>query len=531
MKHSIFWKIIIGLLVVIILVDSAWLMFLYKNTYERELDEATEKIKVAASTVALALEGFDPDYPDEYSIIEDYLNNICDAVGITYLYALKPYIETRDEMYLVRGYGKNASEEYINNRYPGYVVKGVLRDEQIRVMNGEELVVIHEKNQYDDTLICYTPVKRYWSSEELNFVDGIKSLVCAEVSVTSIAERFNSNYLPFVGVILSVTFVIIIAIGVILYVKVSRPLGVISGRMRRFVSDKSKSFEKLPVKGKDEIAGMSSAFNTMAEDIDRYISELSELNQQNAELNIAKKIQMGLLGNPSFNNGYISIQASITTAKVVGGDLYDYSVLENGNVFVAVADVSGKGITAALFMSRALTLLHQFAKFGYSPAKIMFEYNRNLAEYNPNLIFITTFVAMYDPKKGELTYSNAGHNYPYILSDRLIVLNKENDIAAGAFEDAEYHETVLVLKPNDKLFLYTDGLTEAQDESGEFFGEKRLEKILYDNINCSAKELVDITIESVNEFANGAVQSDDITVMALQVMGNMQIEKAGVSQP
>ena len=116
MKHSIFWKIIIGLLVVIILVDSAWLMFLYKNTYEHELDEATEKIKVAASTVALALEGFDPDYPDEYSIIEDYLNNMCDAVGITYLYALKPYIETRDEMYLVRGYGKNASEEYINNR-------------------------------------------------------------------------------------------------------------------------------------------------------------------------------------------------------------------------------------------------------------------------------------------------------------------------------------------------------------------------------------------------------------------------------
>lgn len=517
MRHSVLWKIIIALLAVITLAEVVFLFFLYKNTYEREVEEATEKIKTVASTTARALEGFDPDNLEDYETAEGYLNDLCKSSGVTYLYVIKPDLQNRDEMYLVKGYGKNASEEFINNRYAGYVAKGTLCDEQIRAAGGEELIVVHEKNQYDDTLICYTPIKRYWSTQKKELVDEIKSLACAEVSVTSVMESFNKHYLHFVIVILSITVFIIIAIGVILYLKISRPLGVISARMRGFVSDKSKAFEKLPVKGKDEIAGMSDAFNTMAMDIDRYISELSDYNRHKAELNIAKKIQMGLLGKQSFHNQNVSIEASITTAKVVGGDLYDYCVLENGKVFVAIADVSGKGITSALFMSRALTLLRQFSKLGYSPAKILYEYNRNLAEYNPSMIFITTFVAVYDPGTGELVYSNAGHNYPYILSDELIILDKESDIAAGAFEDTQYHESVVRLKPNDKLFLYTDGVTEAQNESGEFYGEDGLEKLLRDNLNAGAEDLVKSTIEGINGFANGAVQSDDITLMVLQV--------------
>lgn len=517
MRHSVLWKIIIALLVVITLAEVVLLFVLYKNTYEHEVEEATEKIKYVASTTAHALEGFDPDKLEDYKLVEDYLNDLCKGSGVTYLYVIKPDLQTRDEMYLVKGYGKNASEEYINNRYTGYVAKGKLRDEQIKAMNGEELIVIHDKNQYDDTLICYTPIKRYWSTQKSNIVDEIKSLVCAEVSVTSVMESFNKHYLRFVIVILSVTVFNIIAIGVILFFKISRPLGIISARMRGFVSDKSKAFEKLPVKGKDEIAGMSDAFNTMAQDIDRYISELSDYNRHKAELNIARKIQMGLLGEQSFHNEKVSIEASITTAKVVGGDLYDYRILENGNVFVAIADVSGKGITSALFMSRALALLRQFSKLGYSPAKILFEYNRNLAEYNPNMIFITTFVAVFDPKTGELVYSNAGHNYPYILSDKLIILDKESGIAAGAFEDTRYHESVIRLKQGDKLFLFTDGVTEAQNNSEELFGEDRLEKILRDNLNSDAEDIVKRTIEGINKFTDGAVQSDDITLMVLQV--------------
>ena len=198
MRHSVFWKIIIGSLIVITLTEVGLLLVLYKSIYENEVEDATRKIKFAASSSALALEGFDPDDLEDYKSSEPYLNDMCYGLGITYLYVLKPDIENRDEMYLVRGYGKNASKEYINNRYSGYVVKDVLREEQISVMNGKELVVIHEANSYDDTLMCYTPVKKYWSTEKKITVNGIKSMVCAEVSVRSIMENINARYFVFV---------------------------------------------------------------------------------------------------------------------------------------------------------------------------------------------------------------------------------------------------------------------------------------------------------------------------------------------
>ena len=207
----------------------------------------------------------------------------------------------------------------------------------------------------------------------------------------------------------------------------------------------------------------------------------------------------------------------MTTAKVVGGDLYDYHLLDNGSVFVAIGDVSGKGITAALFMSRAITLLNNYAKLGYSPAKMLFEFNNNLAAHNPNMMFITAFVAVYDPKTGELTYSNAGHNYPYILSDKLTALNTENGIMAGSFEDVAFPEYTVKMKPGDCLFMYTDGVTEAENKSGELFDETRLEEVLLKNKACSADDLLNAVTSEINVFAQGAEQSDDMTMLTLQI--------------
>ena len=463
MRHSVFWKIILGLTIVLTLAETGVLIFLYQYTYDHTIKDSTEDIKFAASSSALALETYDPDDLNDFIGCEDYLNGVCSGLGITYLYVLKPDIETKDELYLARGWGGNASEEYINHRYSGYLAKGVLRDEQIRVMNGEECVVIHEKNEYDDTLICYTPVKKHWSKAKQTTVNEIKSMVCAEISIKSVLANFNQKYLNLAATIVGATIVILILTGIVLYFRVSKPLKRISGRMKNFVSQKGAFFEKLPVKGKDEIAEMSNSFNNMAEDIDRFITDLSELNRQKAELNIAKNIQRGLLEKPDFENENVTINASMVAAKIVGGDLYDYCALDNGNIFVSIADVSDKGVTAALFMARAVTMLHQYAKLSYSPSKILYEYNNSLAKHNPNLMFITTFAAIYNPKTKVLTYSNAGHNVPYIISDTLIKLDDEIGSAAGVFEDEAYPEFEIKLNDGDMLFLYTDGVTDAQN--------------------------------------------------------------------
>ena len=517
MKHSVFKKIILGLMVIILLAEAVMLFLLYRFTYDHTVQDATNSIQYAASSVANGFEVFNPDITKDHYSNQKFLKELCSGLHITYLYVIEPDVNARNETYIVTGWGENASAEFKNNRYYGYVAKGTLKDEQIKAFQGEEHVMIHDTNQYDDTLICYTPIRSYYSPESKTVVNKIKYIVCAEVSLSSIMTNFNHRFNNFVLIMGSVTLLILIVTSLILYFRVSKPLRFISVRMKGFVSQKDNFFEKLPVKGKDEIAEMSDAFNTMAEEIDAYIMKLSELNRQKAELNIAKSIQRGLLEPQSFDNEAVSIRASMLTAKDVGGDLYDYCVLDNGDVFIAIADVSGKGITASLFMSRAVTLLHQYAKLGYSPEKMLYEYNNSLAEHNPNKMFITTFVAVYHPQTGALTYANAGHNTPYILSDTLMPFEGKHGAAAGVFKNIRYPEYTVPLKPNDRLFLFTDGVTEALNQQGEFFGDQRLEDVLDSHLGDGAESLVNTLLDEIKRFTNGADQADDITMLSLQV--------------
>lgn len=517
MKHSVFWKIILGLLIVISAAEALMLVFLYNTTYETTVKEAEDRLKSAAAIVATEYEVYDPDHIADYMGDNPFLNNMCSGMNITYLYLIKADLVSRDQIYLATGYGENASQEFISNRYPGYVAEGKLKDEQIRAFHGEKNVLLHEKNQYDDTLICYTPVTRSYSFKTGDFRSDVRSIVCAEISLTKVLADFNVQFGHFVAVMVSVTLLIFTITGVVLYFRVSKPLRRISRRMKGFVSERSKAFEPLPVKGRDELAQMSDSFNTMAQEIDRYISDLSELNRQKAELSIAKKIQRGLLEPQSYADDSVTIRAFMLPAKDVGGDLYDYMTLENGKVFVSIADVSGKGVTAALFMSRAITLLHQYAERGFTPSQMLREFNSRLVQRNPNKLFITTFVAVYDPATGELTYSNGGHNYPYILSDELITLNEKGGVAAGIFKDRTYPERTIRLKAGDKLFLYTDGVTEAVDKDGGFFGEERLEEVLRAEKSSDAQTVVNKAYEALRSFSEGAVQADDITMLTLEI--------------
>ena len=519
MKRSVFGKIFIGFLILVALIEAAVFFFLYQYTYDRVVEDATSGIKYAAASVANAFEMYDPDDLTDYKDSGEFLMNMCNGLEITYLYVIKPDLESKDETYLAVGYGENASEEFINNRYTGYVAKGTLKEEQVKAFNGEKQVFLHEINQYDDTLICYTPVLRHYSLKTYGFVDETESIVCAEISLTSVMNTFNRQYFRLLLLILVVTVLLLLTMGIILYIKISRPLQMISKRMKGFVSHKDEFFEKLPVKGKDEIAEMSGAFNSMAEEIDDFITKLSELNRQKAEMSIARRIQRGLLEPQDHQGELFSIRAAMLTAKSVGGDLYDYHVTENGKVYVAIADVSGKGITAALFMSRAITLLHQYATLGYSPGQMLFEYNNNLALHNPNLMFITTFVAVYDPQTGKLTYANAGHNPPYILSDQLMKLDGKGGAAAGVFKGVEYPEHRIEMKAGDLLFLYTDGVTEAQNKETELFGEEALEELLRHHADADTVNPVDGVIEALNTFSEGTEQTDDITMLTLRITG------------
>ena len=522
-KFSLFARIGLLMLLIILILDGVVLVMTYKLTYENNLEIFEDHLRGAAKATVHYCETYNL-YDDKISAekIDPLFENICELFSVTYIYVVEPNIETRSETYLEIAFGDEANEEAKQTRSRGVTVNGALNDAEIEAYNGNtEGVILHEVTPFDDALICYMPCTRYFDEKQEAYVNYKKPLIVAsEISVRQVNGRFEREFMQIVILTVSVTLVIALAFALLLYFNVTKPIRLISGRMSSFVTDRKKGMVKLEEKGSSEFVEMSHSFNTMTEDINRYIEDIDALNREKhtteAELNIARDIQMGLLLSGHLQSDRYTINAYVRPAKDVGGDYYDYCVMDDGRIFVAVADVSGKGISASLFMARALTLLHQNATGGHLPSEILEKYNNALVLRNPGGLFITTFVVTYDPSTGILTYSNAGHNIPYVLSDKLIPLDQAHGVAAGLFEGETYEDATLMLKPGDGLFLYTDGVNEAKNAEDNFYTTKRLEEKLSDCITTHNEKTLDVILRDLHSFTKGAEQNDDITVLTLQ---------------
>ena len=520
---SVFTRLLLRILPLVLIADAIILAFAYGLTRQSNLEQSRERVEQVSREVAKYYESFDPAHPEEIASSNWYLDSVCQLTDMTYIYCVVPNPDDRSIRFLSIGFGEDATQEARQTHSPGVVVPDVDDRELFDTMNGSRSGNFREEhNEYGDMLIRYTPVTRHYDNAVHGYVDDdIWSVVGVEMSVTEIIRAFRTRY--FMTAIYMVLTSVLIVLGVVavVYRRVRRPAREISRRMSEYVANREKKAheEKLVIPGNDEFSLMAESFNAMTEDIDRYIDDIEAMNREkniaDAELNIARDIQMGLLPSDRMDGDHVSLRAYIHPARNVGGDLYDYCLLDDGKIFVAVADVSGKGITAALFMSRAITLLHQYATAGYSPARILKEYNNTLTAHNPGGLFITTFLAVYDPATRILTYSNAGHNFPYVLSDRLITLEAAHGVAAGLFPDEEYEEAEIPIAEGT-LFLYTDGVNEAKNAEGAFYSVGRLEEKL---AACTGKDVNPLkeVLCDLNGFVRGAAQNDDITILSLRI--------------
>lgn len=522
-RRSIFVKIALILLILVMTIEVVALLFALRVTYENNVQSSEKQIRNAADVTVQFCESYNLYNQSDEKTISDTMSYFCEMFDISYIFAVKPDLEKNSEKYLGIGFGEDASEKAKETRYPGVVVYGTLNIEQIEAYKGNtDCAVRHESNQFGDTLVCYMPCERYYDDKTNQYKEYDDPVIIgAEISLNSINMTAINRFIKIAVLTVGLTLIVLVIFGVVIYFRVAKPLRMISDRMTSFVTDRKNGFDKLPVKGNDELAMMASSFNTMTDDIDRYICDIDTLTKekhtQEAELNIARNIQRGLLPPDNKSMGSYDIHAYMLPAKNVGGDLYDYRVLKDGRVYFAIADVSGKGVAASLFMSRAITLLNQYAQEGYSPAKTLEEYNNFLAAQNPGGMFITTFVAIYDPETEMLTYSNAGHNFPYVLSDKLIELNKAHGIAAGLFEGEEYEDATVELKPGDSLFMFTDGVNEAKDADGNFYSTEKLEENLNKCIKEKNYDILHAVLDDLNSFTKGAAQNDDITMLSVSI--------------
>ncbi len=212
----------------------------------------------------------------------------------------------------------------------------------------------------------------------------------------------------------------------------------------------------------------------------------------------------------------LDFAASIVPAKEVGGDLYDYYIREE-KLYFCIGDVSGKGVPASLVMAKACTLFRAISYDEPSPSCIATTMNTTLAANNPNQMFVTFFLGVLDLASGTLRYCNAGHNPPLILTDDIRVLPSQPNLPLGVIDGIEYQEQEVVLEHDDALFLYTDGLTEAENAEAQLFGEERMKQVLHGR-RPSAEHLQSMQ-DAVRAFVGEAPQSDDLTMLFIHYLG------------
>lgn len=295
----------------------------------------------------------------------------------------------------------------------------------------------------------------------------------------------------------------------------------------------------IDVDSNDELGDLSKSFNKMIENLKIYMENLEKTTREkekiHSELMVAKKIQQSMIPSifPAFpNRSDFDIYAVMDPAKEIGGDFYDFFFTDKEHLALVISDVSGKGVSAALFMVIAKILLKNALQSGFTPEKAFELVNNQLCENNEAGMFVTSFICLINIKNGKVTYSNAGHNAPLIYKkseDKYEFMDKPKGFVLGGIPNQKYVKKETIINPDDTLFLYTDGITESMDTSGKLFGEKQLKQILNDkNIKkLNVKKMIEILKNKISEFSNGAEQSDDITMLAfkdLTIPGNIDNE-------
>ena len=278
----------------------------------------------------------------------------------------------------------------------------------------------------------------------------------------------------------------------------------------------------------DEIGDLAGSFNTMAASLKDYIKNLAAVTAEKerigAELNIATQIQADMLPKilpPYLGHRKFELYATMNPAKEVGGDFYDFFLIDDDHLALVMADVSGKGVPAALFMVIAKTLIKDRAKMGGTPREILFDVNNQLCEGNEADLFVTVWLGILDLSTGHVIASNAGHEYPAIkrAGGMYELFKTKQSPAVATMEELRFREADFTLGQGDCLYVYTDGVAEATNIHDELYGTDRMLEVLNETEGMSSQEVLSHVKQSVDDFTGEAPQFDDITMLALRYNG------------
>ncbi len=470
---------------------------------------------------------------DEYKDTLIKLANLTENTDISFLYVIIPDMpDCKSKTYVFNVVNTKLRNKF-NPYHAGY--KEDTSDE-----SAARFRCLMEKGGFEiDSSIFSHAGARTRISLALRDSSGKKvGVICVEKQLETISSvlrgyvRLDLLFAPFVSLLFFLCF------GAFISRKFVKPIVSITREADGFASHDAHFSDKLKeIHSNDEIETLARSIEKMGIDIQVYIKDLmrvtSEKERIGAELSVASGIQAGMLPknfSPYPNHPGIQLYASMVPAKEVGGDFYDFFWTGKNKLWLVMGDVSGKGVPAAMFMVIAKALIRNEATLEYEPSEICERVNDQLCEENEQGLFVTCWLGCVDLSTGIMKFANAAHNPPVLYDgDSYKFLEQKSGIMLAAMEGSKYVQHEIQLKKGSRLFIYTDGVTEAQNKNGALFGESLLLGALAKTAALSSKETVQLVNKEVERFAGGADQADDITLLSFELDEVGEETNAGAS--
>lgn len=359
-------------------------------------------------------------------------------------------------------------------------------------------------------------------------------VICVDEKLGPVVETSRFFLVQYVLLLLVITLIASL-IGMLLMRKAMvKPINTMANAADEYMLDDDKQsgtkyFADLNIKTGDEIEQLAAALDDMEGEIANYMDDLTKATAEKeriaTELSLAAGIQKSMLNEvfPAFpDRKEFDIYASMEPAKVIGGDFYDMILIDDDHLAIEIADVSGKGIPAALFMMSAKIMLADGLRETLSPAKVLEDVNNKISANNQEEMFVTVWLGVLKISTGKLTCANAGHEYPVIVHDdgKVELIKDKHGFVIGGMEGIKYSDYDILLDKGDRIFVYTDGVTEAMSVSNELYGTDRMiEALSAADKDADPKEILAAVRNSISEFTEGAEQFDDLTMLSLEYKG------------
>ena len=534
LKQHVTVKSITGIVALLVLFSVIVSIIGYRTFTNALLNQYAEGAFLTAQTAA---ELVDADRMDEYAqsggttpeylAVWNRLDHLCNTSGSTFIYVIEP---DRSDYGHITFLFSTIDHDSPYTKYDFGFLRETTNDEYrakyralYELAADRELVIRDKGNIETDSHIT--------AMMGLKGSDGqVKGILCVQRQMdilTGVRNTFlNKVALALIGLML----LVIIGQSVYLHRVLLRPLNLITEEAARFSTENKAAEHKLQesIRNRDEIGKLAASVDRMEEQIETYIADITQITAEreriSTELSLATRIQAAFIPHlfPPFpDRPEFALYATMDPAKEVGGDFYDFFLIDEDHLGLVMADVSGKGVPAALFMMASKIILQSCAMLGQSPAAILTKTNEAICSNNQEGMFVTVWLGILEISTGKLRAANAGHEYPVLkpADGDFALLKDKHGFVIGGMSGVRYREYELQLTPGVKLFVYTDGVPEASNARNELFGTERMLSALNERADGTPEDILATVRRAVDGFVQEAEQFDDLTMLCLEYRG------------